>query len=60
MTFTSWQFGVFVGFLFGLYYIPPLQKFQVRLLVLASIVFYAYGQMYLLPLLLLVIWNGSS
>lgn len=55
MTFTSWQFGVFVAAVFGLYYLPPLRPVQVQLLVLASVVFYGYGQPELLPLLLTAI-----
>ena len=33
MTFTSWQFGVFVAIVFGAYYLTPLRHFQVQLLV---------------------------
>jgi alginate O-acetyltransferase complex protein AlgI len=51
MTFTSWQFGVFVAVVFGLYYLPALKAFQVHLLVLASLFFYGYGQPELLPML---------
>jgi alginate O-acetyltransferase complex protein AlgI len=36
---------------FGLYYLPPLRAFQIRLLVIASLFFYGYGQPELLPLL---------
>src|SRR5690349_11439307 len=42
MTFTSWQFGVFVAVVFGAYYLSPFRHFQVQLLVLASIFFYGY------------------
>jgi D-alanyl-lipoteichoic acid acyltransferase DltB (MBOAT superfamily) len=55
MTFTSWQFGVFVAVVFGLYYLPALRNFQVQLLVLASLFFYGYGQPELLPLLLVAV-----
>ena len=55
MTFTSWQFGVFVAVVFGLYYLPALRNFQVQLLVLASVFFYGYGQPELLPLLLVAV-----
>ena len=55
MTFTSLQFGVFVAGVFGLYYLPALRKFQVQLLVLASVFFYGYGQTELLPLLLVAV-----
>jgi alginate O-acetyltransferase complex protein AlgI len=51
MTFTSWQFGVFVAFVFALYYAPAIRAFQVHLLVLASLFFYGYGQPELLPML---------
>jgi alginate O-acetyltransferase complex protein AlgI len=55
MIFTSYQFGVFVAVVFGAYYWPPLRRFQVQLLVLASLVFYGSGQLELLPLLLLAV-----
>ncbi len=51
MSFTSWQFGIFAAIIFGLYYLPALRAFQVRILVIASIFFYGYGQPELLPLL---------
>lgn len=52
MTFTSWQFGIFVAVVFGAYYLPPFRHIQVQLLVAASLFFYGYGQPELLPLLL--------
>lgn len=55
MTFTSLQFGIFVAVVFGVYYLRPLRRFQVQLLVLASLVFYGSGQPELLPLLLLAV-----
>jgi alginate O-acetyltransferase complex protein AlgI len=55
MTFTSWQFGIFVAVVFGVYYLPALRNFQVQLLVLASVFFYGYGQPELLPLLLVAV-----
>jgi len=55
MTFTSWQFGVFVTVVFGLYYLPALRNFQVQLLVLACVFFYGYGQPEWLPLLLVAV-----
>ena len=55
MTFTSPQFGIFVAFVFGIYYLPPLRRFQVQLLVLASVFFYGFGQPELLPLLLVAV-----
>src|SRR5436190_16453598 len=51
MTFTSWQFGVFVAIVFGAYYLPPFRTLQIQLLVIASLFFYGYGQPELLPLL---------
>jgi alginate O-acetyltransferase complex protein AlgI len=51
MTFTSWQFGIFVAVVFGVYYQPLLRAFQIQLLVVASLFFYGYGQPELLPLL---------
>src|SRR5438270_7031966 len=51
MTFTSWQFGVFVAIVFGAYYLPPFRSLQIQLLVIASLFFYGYGQPELLPLL---------
>lgn len=55
MTFTSWQFGVFVASVFCAYYLTPLRNLQVPLLVAASLFFYGYGQPELLPLLLLAV-----
>jgi D-alanyl-lipoteichoic acid acyltransferase DltB (MBOAT superfamily) len=55
MTFTSYQFGAFVAVVFGVYYWPPLRRFQVQLLVLASVFFYGFGQPDLLPLLLVAV-----
>jgi alginate O-acetyltransferase complex protein AlgI len=51
MTFTSWQFGVFVAAVFGAYYLPAFKALQVQVLVIASLFFYGYGQPELLPLL---------
>jgi alginate O-acetyltransferase complex protein AlgI len=51
MTFTSWQFGVFVAVVFALYYSPAIRPLQVQLLVLSSLFFYGYGQPELLPML---------
>lgn len=51
MTFTSWQFVLFVAVVFATYYLPPVRPFQVYLLVLASLFFYGYGQLQLLPML---------
>ncbi len=57
MTFTSWQFGVFVAAVFGAYYLPPFKSFQVQLLVVASLFFYGYGQPELLPLLAIAVFG---
>jgi alginate O-acetyltransferase complex protein AlgI len=51
MTFTSWQFGIFVVAVFGAYYLPAFKALQIQLLVIASLFFYGYGQPELLPLL---------
>lgn len=51
MTFTSWQFGLFVAVVFAIYYLPQVRPFQVQLLVLSSLFFYGYGQAELLPML---------
>jgi alginate O-acetyltransferase complex protein AlgI len=51
MSFTSWQFAIFVAVIFGAYYSPPLKRFQTQLLVFSSLFFYGYGQPELLPLL---------
>jgi alginate O-acetyltransferase complex protein AlgI len=51
MTFTSWEFVAFVAAVFSLYYLPPLRRFQVHVLVVASLIFYGAGQTQLLPLL---------
>src|ERR1700716_2119993 len=51
MTFTSWQFGIFVAIVFGAHYLPPFRTLQTQLLVIASLFFYGYGQPELLPLL---------
>src|ERR1700722_6273026 len=57
MTFTSWQFGVFVAVVFAVYYLPLLRTFQVQWLVLASLFFYGYGQPQLLPLLAVAVFG---
>ena len=57
MTFTSWQFGLFAAIVFVLYYLPPLKSFQVQLLVAASLFFYGYGQVELLPLLAVAVFG---
>jgi alginate O-acetyltransferase complex protein AlgI len=57
MTFTSWQFGLFVAIVFGAYYLPALAAFQTQLLVFASLFFYGYGQPELLPLLAVAVFG---
>src|SRR3984893_18583211 len=57
MTFTSWQFGMLVAVVFGAYYLPPLRTLQIQLLVIASLVFYGYGQPELLPLLTVAVFG---
>jgi alginate O-acetyltransferase complex protein AlgI len=57
MTFTSWQFGVFVAVVFGVYYLPALRTLQVQWLVFASLFFYGYGQPQLLPLLAVAVFG---
>src|SRR6266480_3270418 len=57
MTFTSWQFGIFVAVVFGVYYLPALRTFQIQLLVIASLCFYGYGQPELLPLLAVAVFG---
>jgi alginate O-acetyltransferase complex protein AlgI len=52
MLFNSQEFLLLFFVTFGLYYIPLFSSFQVRLLILSSFVFYAYGQPVLLALLL--------
>src|SRR3954454_20018341 len=57
MVFTSWQFVAFVAAIFLLYYVPPLRRFQVHILVVASLIFYGTGQTELLPLLALAVFG---
>jgi alginate O-acetyltransferase complex protein AlgI len=51
VTFTSWQFAVFAAAVFGLYYLPIARRWQVHILVVASLVFYGSDQLQLLALL---------
>src|SRR5580704_18702302 len=57
MTFTSWQFGIFVAVVFAVYYLPALRTLQVQWLVIASLFFYGYGQPQLLPLLSVAVFG---
>src|ERR1700758_1811778 len=59
MTFTSWQFGLFAAIVFAAYYLPPFRRFQVQLLVAASLFFYGYGQPQLLPLLAVAVFGTN-
>jgi alginate O-acetyltransferase complex protein AlgI len=58
MTFTSWPFAALVVIVFGVYYTPVLRAYQVPLLVLASLLFYGYGQPQLLPLLAVAVFGS--
>lgn len=51
MLFTSYAFIVLVVITFGLYYLNVLRRAQVWILIIASFIFYAYGQPILLALL---------
>jgi alginate O-acetyltransferase complex protein AlgI len=51
MTFTSWQFGLFVAVVLTIYYLKVVRPYQVQLLVLSSLFFYGYGQPVFLLLL---------
>ena len=57
MTFTSWQFAVFVSGVFALYYLPFVRHYQVYILVVASLFFYGFGQPQLLALLALAVFG---
>src|SRR5208337_3976716 len=54
MLFNSYIFIGLVCITFFLYYLPQLSKFQVHILILSSLVFYAYNQPVLVLLLLLL------
>jgi D-alanyl-lipoteichoic acid acyltransferase DltB (MBOAT superfamily) len=53
MVFTEPIFAAFFALVFGLYYLPALRAHQLPLLLVASFGFYAYGQPYLLLLLII-------
>src|SRR5271167_2891163 len=55
MTLTSWPFVAFVAVTFALYYLPVLRKWQVQILVLASLCFYGALQPQLLALLVVAV-----
>lgn len=53
MLFNSYPFLILVGITFLLYYIPLFSKFQVPILIVSSLIFYAFNQPVLVLLLLL-------
>jgi alginate O-acetyltransferase complex protein AlgI len=55
MSFISFEFLILVALTLVLYYLRPLRPFQVITLVASSLVFYAWDQWRLLPLLLLAV-----
>ena len=57
MTFTSWQFAAFVSGVFAFYYLPFVRRYQVYILVVASLFFYGFGQPQLLALLALAVFG---
>jgi len=60
MLFNSREFLILFFVTFLAYYLPMVKKYQVRILILASLLFYAYSQPGLLLLLLSsIIWNAS-
>ncbi len=52
MLFTSLEFIILALLTFGLYYLPVLRRWQIPILIAASLTFYAYNQLNLLWLLL--------
>jgi alginate O-acetyltransferase complex protein AlgI len=52
MAFTSWPFAALTIVTLALYYLPPLRRFQIQTLLVASVYFYAYEEWRFLPLLL--------
>ncbi len=55
MLFNSIEFLVFFAIVFALYYLPPFQRFQVPILIIASFIFYSWSAPALLIILLLSI-----
>lgn len=53
MLFNSFVFIFFLFITFILYYLPALKKYQVQILIIASLIFYSYSQPALLSLLLI-------
>jgi alginate O-acetyltransferase complex protein AlgI len=58
MTFTSWPFLLFVAVTLALYYLPILQRWQIHILLLASLCFYGTLQPYGLVLLAAAIFGS--
>lgn len=52
MLFNSYTFLFFVFVAFSAYYLPILSKYQVMILIISSLIFYAYSQPYLVLLLI--------
>src|SRR5665213_455548 len=59
MLFTSFPFVIFFLVVFGIYYLPALHPFQVRILIVASFAFYGSGNPTLLLLLFFSILINS-
>lgn len=55
MLFTSWEFAFFLLVTFFVYYLPALRRFQVLILIAASLVFYACGSNVVIMVLLTTI-----
>jgi alginate O-acetyltransferase complex protein AlgI len=55
MSFTSLEFLFFVTVTLLVYYLPKVRRFQVLILVLASLLFYSWDQWRLLPLLIFTV-----
>lgn len=61
MLFNSWTFLVFFLVTFCIYYLPFYQKIQVPILIVASLIFYAWSSPWLLILLILsILINGFT
>lgn len=61
MLFNSIEFLVFFAIVFALYYLTPLQKFQVPILIIASLIFYSWSAPALVLILLLsIVINATA
>ncbi|MCU0545786.1 MAG: MBOAT family protein [Oscillatoriaceae cyanobacterium Prado104] len=60
MLFNSIEFLGFFAIVFALYYLPPLQKFQVPILIIASLIFYSWSSPALVLILLLSIFINAT